>query len=224
MEIPWNALVEMNNEGAKDACVGDDIYITKFQLRTDKFQTLNENTWFYQGNINWQATATEVEMVGIQEFRLKTGFVVETKRRGKDRKTGSIRVIAFGMERTSVLYKRQCMRVEWDKLKKGMFIDIALAPIEEGWLIGPNYILPPGCHFRLGTEVLAKSNSKIARSARAYEGEWRFSAVSTIPRICRITKRHTLEKINSVGDLIEAALIVIGEEKKRLKWRRPIEL
>nr|CAD2207356.1 unnamed protein product [Meloidogyne enterolobii] len=106
MEIPWSALVEMNNEGAKDACVGDDIYITKFQRRTDKFQTLNENTWFYQGNINWQATATEIEMVAIQEFRLKTGFVVETKRRGKDRKTGSIRVIAFGMERTSVLYKR----------------------------------------------------------------------------------------------------------------------
>ncbi|CAK5032748.1 unnamed protein product [Meloidogyne enterolobii] len=105
-----------------------------------------------------------------------------------------------------------------------MFIDIALAPVEEGWLIGPNYILPHGCHFRLGTEVLAKSNSKIARSARAYGGEWRFSAVSNIPRIFRITKRHTLEKINSVEEFIEAALIVIGEEKKRLKWRRPIEL
>lgn len=214
MEIPWNVLVEINNEDATDACVGDDIYITKFQLRTDKFRTLNENTWFYQGNINWQATATEVEMVGIQEYRMKTGFVVETRKRGKDGKTGSIRVIAFGMERTSVLYKRQCVEVDWDNLKKGMFIDVALAPIEEGWLIGPNYILPPGCNFRLGTEVLARSNSKIATAAGTFEGEWRWTAASGIPRVFPITQQYTMEEIHLAETLIAAALIVASEEEE----------
>nr|CAD2186381.1 unnamed protein product [Meloidogyne enterolobii] len=214
IEIPWNVLVEMNNEDATDACVGDDIYITKFQLRTDKFRTLNESTWFYQGNINWQATATEVEMVGIQEYRMKTGFVVETRKRGKDGKTGSIRVIAFGMERTSVLYKRQCVEVDWDNLKKGMFIDVALAPIEEGWLIGPNYILPPGCNFRLGTEVLARSNSKIATAAGSFEGEWRWTAASGIPRVFPITQQYTMDEIHLAETLIAAALIVASEEEE----------
>uniref|UniRef100_A0A1I8BQ73 Uncharacterized protein n=1 Tax=Meloidogyne hapla TaxID=6305 RepID=A0A1I8BQ73_MELHA len=212
IEVPWNALVEMQNEDATDACIGDDIYITKFQLR-DRFQTLDESTWFYQGNINWQATATEVELVNLQQYRVRTGFVVETRKRGKGGKTGSIRVIAFGMERTAVLYRRQCVGVDWDNLKKGMFIELALAPIEEGWLIGPNYILPPGCHFRLGTEVLARSNSKIATAAGTYEEEWRWTAASGIPRVFPITQHYTEEEIHLAESLIAAALIVAGEEE-----------
>ncbi|KAL7075353.1 hypothetical protein ACQ4LE_005285 [Meloidogyne hapla] len=213
IEVPWNALMEMQNEDATDACIGDDIYITKFQLR-DRFQTLDESTWFYQGNINWQATATEVELVNLQQYRVRTGFVVETRKRGKDGKTGSIRVIAFGMERTAVLYRRQCVGVDWDNLKKGMFIELALAPIEEGWLIGPNYILPPGCHFRLGTEVLARSNSKIATAAGTYESEWRWTAASGIPRVFPITQHYTDEEIHLAESLIAAALIVAGEEEE----------
>ncbi|KAL7075643.1 hypothetical protein ACQ4LE_005257 [Meloidogyne hapla] len=94
-----------------------------------------------------------------------------------------------------------------------MFIELALAPIEEGWLIGPNYILPPGCHFRLGTEVLARSNSKIATAAGTYEEEWRWTAASGIPRVFPITQHYTEEEIHLAESLIAAALIVAGEEE-----------
>ena len=184
----WPVWIEASDELITDLerplFPGDSIFVTKFAWIEKRILT-NEN-WYRKdaGILSFQATALIIENVILSDLTTKIGLIISLKKRAADGKIQSAKASAYGLERSSTFYNKQCLDgLDITKLRISEFVSLQLADIPAGWMICHNYLVPPGSSFRLGTEIMAREDSKVLACARPFTEKWRWHTKTGLPKV-----------------------------------------
>nr|CAD2203626.1 unnamed protein product [Meloidogyne enterolobii] len=214
----WPFAIEIPDELTTDLerplFPGDSIFVNKFAWIEGRRQVTIDN-WYRKdtGILSYQATALMIDVTHFPYWTTKTGIITYLKK--KEGKAPLARVTAYGMERSGMLYAKQCRHgLDLSKTRLSEFVNLKLAPIPAGWMIGSNYIVPPGGSYRLGTEIMAKEGSQILACAEPFTERWRWLTKTGLPKVFPIDKDYTLKEMKLAEDIIAAALITAAENEE----------
>uniref|UniRef100_A0A914MUS5 Uncharacterized protein n=1 Tax=Meloidogyne incognita TaxID=6306 RepID=A0A914MUS5_MELIC len=169
----WPFAIEIPDELTTDLerplFPGDSISVTKFAWIEGRRQVTIDN-WYRKdtGMLSYQATALMIDVTHFPYWTTKTGIIVYLKK--KEGKAPLARVTAYGMERSGMLYAKQCRHgLDLSKTRLSEFINLKLAPIP----IDKDYTLK---EMKLAEDIIAAAlitaaeNEEVGRMETSYFG------------------------------------------------------
>ena len=100
--------------------------------------------WLFQGRINWQADASDFQIISSRSKR-EPGLVWKLKNRT------TAMVSSKSLKRSSSVYLEQA-RMPWRKVCEGKPVWCEVVQPPMGSMVGPSYVLPPDPRFSTGKE------------------------------------------------------------------------
>ncbi|KAL3073777.1 hypothetical protein niasHS_016616 [Heterodera schachtii] len=195
---------------------GDRVFVEDYAWVEGK-EHLDKSRWIYAEQIRCQATVTKVDNVIYAKHHKEFGLITAKSLRG-NKEVGAISVAAFGMKRAMALYERQCMPgLELKQAIVSDVIEVQLAKVAEGWMIGSSYILPQKTPVRQGTEFNAGAHGKIPAMAGLFGKNWPRKTESGLPIIFPFVSEYTEDDLVIAEKVVAAALTVAAETEEMLR-------